>query len=216
MLDALVAIGVFFAGLGSLRADSVTLFIFVFMVAPPPHHAPLTPHHAPRTAHRAPRTPHPSPLTPHPSPFLIWQGAFLAMILVYSLFVAARWQPPAVRCRCITLVPSALFRLLALAACLAYVTSSTRSAASVVSDLLNEPETAQRTSLRVQRAVVLSFHLAQALLNSFAAFVIVHRLWLQSTEDDRAWLVVHEEAKPDTRCSRRHLVIPGSVAGSMV
>lgn len=45
---------------------------------------------------------------------------YLATQLVYSLFVGARWLPPAAKCTCCTAVPSALFRLVALALCLAY------------------------------------------------------------------------------------------------
>ena len=156
ILDALVAFGVFVAGLGALRADSVTLFIFVFT------------------------------------------GAFFAMMLVYSLFVAARWQPPAVRCGCVTVVPAAVFRLLALAACLAYATSSSDSAVEALRsvDEAVAGDTGARSPAKqalLQGIVVLCFHLTQAFLNLCAAFVVLHRLWLQSTEDDRVWLVVHEQ-----------------------
>ena len=159
LIDACVALEVFVAGVGSLRADSVTLFMFVFT------------------------------------------GAFFAMLLVYSLFVAARWMPPAVRCRAVTIVPAAAFRLLALAATLAYATSSSRSALAAALAMGG-----------MQSYVVLAFHTLQALLNFFAAMVVVHRLWLMSIEDERPWVVLHEQ-KQDPRPSRVHML--GS-AGAMV
>ena len=166
LLDAMVALGVFIISLGSLRSDSVTLFMFVFA------------------------------------------GAFFAMMLVYSLFVAARWLPPAVQCRCVTLVPAALFRLLALAACLAYATSSTHSALEALGTVTGAVhgsapagESRRPSDVVQQAAVIFPLHAAQAGLHLFAALIVVHRLWLQSREDDRAWLVLRTQRMPP-RASR--------------
>ena len=174
LLDALVALGVFIVGLGALRADSVTLFMFVFA------------------------------------------GAFLGMLLVYSLFVAARWLPPAVQCRCVTIVPAAVFRLLALAACLAYATSSSRSALEALRKVVETVPaglagTPGEAGLAFQGAIVVFFHVLQASFNGFAALVVVHRLWLQSTEDDRAWVMIRQR-RVEPRLSR----INGAPGTSMV
>lgn len=182
-LDALLALGGLLTSLGAFNPDSVTLFLVVFA------------------------------------------GAACARMLVYALFVAARWQPPAVACRCVTIVPAAVFRLLALTGCLAYATSSACSALAEVPDLraafissssyyyysepsasaVRETTTAAEAVIAggtaavsdeddvLQGAVGLLLHALQALLNVFASFVVVHRLWLQSTEDERAWLVVRKQ-----------------------
>ena len=136
-------------------------------------------------------------------------------MLSYSLFVAARWQPPAVSCHGwrMSVVPSALYRLLALVTCLAYATSSLRacldSAVVLTRDAEAPPPPRAPGTLssddpfveliyslvgwvpplsQPEAAVTLLFHGIQLALNLLAAFVVVHRLWLQSSEDDRPWI----------------------------
>jgi len=60
----------------------------------------------------------------------------------------------------------------------------------------------------VQTLVVFAFHLIQALLNCGASLVVTHRLWLQSSEDSRPWLLVHERRVQ--RKSRKDVLRPGS------
>lgn len=144
-------------------------------------------------------------------------SAFLSMLLVYSLFVAARWQPPAVQCRCITVVPSAVYRLLALACCLAYATSATSLSLQALADLSDvlalQDTTPGRGFLITSSSCKMSYHGLQALLDLFNILVVVHRLWLQTAEDDRPWLIAHERKlfASAGRQSRRNLV-PGSAA----
>ena len=123
------------------------------------------------------------------------------MLTAYFLFVAARWLPPAIQCRCVTLVPSALFRLLALIACLAYTTASFHLAVNsgFEARLLLGPEIeTYRASgevpipsaeLALDMGVCLT-EVTQMLLHFFASFVVVHRLWLQTAEDDRPWIAL--------------------------
>lgn len=136
--------------------------------------------------------------------------AFLSMLVLYSLFVAARWQPPAVQCRCITIVPSAVYRLLALACCLAYATSAVSLSMQGYADLrdvLSLQATPGRGFLIFARGSVVAFHALQALLYLFNLMVVVHRLWLQTSEDDRPWLIGHEHKlfASAARQSRRNL-----------
>jgi len=128
-------------------------------------------------------------------------GAFISMLTAYFLFVAARWLPPAIQCRCVTLVPSALSRLLSLIACLAYTTASFHLAVNsgfearlllgpfleayrVTGEVpLPSPELALDCGVCVTEVT-------QMLLHFFASFIVVHRLWLQTAEDDRPWIAV--------------------------
>ena len=112
-----------------------------------------------------------------------------------------------------------MLALLALAACLAYATSSARSALDALGTVrgaLLPGDAAEATDAAdqalLQGSVVLLFHATQAALNLFAALVVLHRLWLQSNEDERAWLVVRQRISP--RVSRADLL--GRDASSMV
>jgi len=141
-------------------------------------------------------------------------GAYLAYFLAYSLFVAARWLPPAAQCYCCSAIPSAIFRLLALLACLL-------CAASAVCELLpvlatapwraqpaEEGESAEGAVLGEgavmgegavlgEGAVALTDLLSSAGLLAFwgiellcylaAAAAVTRRLGLQAFEDNRPW-----------------------------
>ena len=131
--------------------------------------------------------------------------------------MAARWQPPAVQCRCVTIVPSAVYRLLALACCLAYATSAVSLSMQGYADLrdvLALRATPGRGFLIFARVSVVGFHALQALFYIFNLVVVVHRLWLQTSEDDRPWFIGHERKlfASAGRQSRRNLL--GSPAAS--
>ena len=98
-------------------------------------------------------------------------------------------------------MPAAVFRLLALAACLAYATSSSRSAIAALREV-GAAIPVGAAALCLQGLVVVGFHVVQASFNYFAALVVLHRLYLQSTEDDRAWVMVRQR-RIEPRASRR-------------
>ena len=132
-------------------------------------------------------------------------SAFLAVQLVYSLFVAARWLPPAAKCTCCVAVPSALFRLVALALVCAYTALHLKHflggfAALAVAPQPDEQEAAQGLT----PYCLLIFYALTSLLNLCACFVIWRRLHVQALEDDRPWLSVR--AHLNIRASRKNLV----------
>ena len=132
-------------------------------------------------------------------------SAFMGTFLVYSLFVAARWLPPAAKCTCCVAVPSALFRLVALALVCAYTALHLKHflggfAALAVAPQPDEQEAAQGLT----PYCLLIFYALTSLLNLCACFVIWRRVDVQALEDDRPWLSVR--AHLNIRASRKNLV----------
>ena len=116
------------------------------------------------------------------------------------------------------IVPAAMYRLLALTACVAYTTSSASHTAAAYADLYGELSLPVReTGLQgpvVYRTAFLTYYGLQALLNFLCCVVVAHRLWLQTAEDDRPWFNAHERRMFAARPSRRNLLgSPSSNSG---
>jgi len=133
-------------------------------------------------------------------------GAYFSTFLAYALFVAARWLPPAAQCSCCSAVPSALFRLGALLACIAYAFGAGRALAAAYDDSpwaaqvpaaaedADEPNTTPIEEL-VAAATLLTFCSLELVWLVCAAAVVARRLWLQVSEDERPWLYLGSTEK---------------------
>ena len=115
-------------------------------------------------------------------------GAFMGTFLAYAFFVSARWLPPAAHIYRCTVVPSFLFRAVALLACLAYLTAAVQMAVYYASANPQWPLSfipPDHDSMALFKWASVGFHSVLAFLNFAAALVAFRRLQLQHAEDTR-------------------------------